>query len=161
MTINIAGYDVLIDDEDYERVSMYKWYLIRYFIETHKLVYFSRCFYDENRKRYTMSLHRYIMRLSYHDNLVCDHINGNTLDNRKCNLRICSSLENSRNRKLQINNKTGYKGVYISKASGRYIARIRVNNKGIFLGEHDTPEEAYAAYCEASKKYHGEFGRLK
>ena len=93
--------------------------------------------------------------------MVVDHINGDTLDNRKCNLRICTQADNIKNRKKDIDNSSGYKGVNWSKSNKKYLARICVNKKIIYLGYHATAELAYSAYCEASKKYHGEYGRLE
>lgn len=82
---------------------------------------------------------------------IVDHINGDIRDNRKCNLRICSTAENVRHR-------SGVKGWYLDRSTGRYFSRIRVDGKIIHLGMFDTKEDAAAAYRAASVKYHGEFG---
>lgn len=110
-------------------------------------------------------LHRVIMERIVGRTLiskeVVDHINQNTLDNRRCNLRLCSHAENLRNGKMRPNNTTGYKGVTYVKRDKKYIAVIHYNNEQINLGRFKTAEDAYQAYCEASKKYHGEFGSVK
>jgi hypothetical protein len=160
MEIEICGYKVQIDEEDYERVTALAWHINTYTVSKCGKVYILHT-YRINKKTYPVSLHRFILGLTYHDNKVCDHISGDTLDNRKCNLRVCTTAENVRNCKLGKGNTSGYKGVYFNKRAKRYLAQIKLNNKKIHLGYYDTPEEAHAAYCEASKKYHGEFGRTE
>ena len=83
-----------------------------------------------------------------------DHINGDKLDNRICNLRDVPRHVNSQNqRKPMSTNKTGFLGVYPHK--NQFAARIRLPDKSrLFLGLHNTPEEAHAAYLEAKRKYH-------
>lgn len=81
---------------------------------------------------------------------VVDHINGDIRDNRRSNLRLCSTAENVRHRH-------GVKGWYLDK-SGKYFSRVRVDGKIIHLGMFLTKAEARDAYIEASKKYHGDFG---
>lgn len=88
-----------------------------------------------------------------------DHINGDTLDNRRENLRLASRSQNQMNRKRSKNNKTGYKGV--SQRGKTFHAQITANGKKLHLGQHATAEIAFAVYCEAVKKYHGEFGRTE
>lgn len=86
-----------------------------------------------------------------------DHINGNKLDNRKCNLRICTHAENMRNQKVRKDCKTGVVGVRWDKNRMRWSAQISVNNKTIPLGRFDSFEEAMTARLNAEKKFHGEF----
>jgi len=158
MEIELCGYKVLIDDEDYEKIIKYNWYITKPNGKT--FVYFSRMVSDIS-KRYNISLHRYIMGAQLYDKNIIDHINGNTLDNRKCNLRICTSFGNNCNSRKQKNNKSGYKGVSYYKRNNKYVATIGYKNKTLFLGYYDNPLDAHAAYCEASKKYHGEYGRTE
>jgi hypothetical protein len=84
-----------------------------------------------------------------------DHINRNKSDNRIENLRLATKIENGQNRKENSNNKLGLKGVCFF--GGKYISQIKVFEKRIKLGCFDSPELAYAAYIEASRKYFGEF----
>lgn len=86
-----------------------------------------------------------------------DHINHNTLDNRRCNLRLASRRENARNRGAQKNNKLGVKGISQRK-DGMYRARIKVNGISIELGTFDYIYDAMLAYENGSKLYHGEYG---
>lgn len=84
-----------------------------------------------------------------------DHINCIKTDNRFCNLREATNLENRQNIHIpQSNNKTGFRGVSIEKESGKFKAQIKVNNKKITLGRFDKPEEAYQAYLNGKAKHH-------
>jgi hypothetical protein len=86
-----------------------------------------------------------------------DHINCDPSDNRLCNLRACSHAENARNRKVNTKNRSGFKGVSKSVNSSGWVARIQHDKKQINLGSFATPELAHAAYCEAARRYHGQF----
>ena len=99
-------------------------------------------------------LHRLIMNPEP-DELV-DNINNNPSDNRRCNLRIANKSQNGANRDKTKGNTSGYKGVTTLK-NGKYMARITVNYKGIYLGCYNTPEEAYKVYKKAEEKYFGEY----
>ena len=85
-----------------------------------------------------------------------DHINGDRLDNRWCNLREATRRENMRNVGLQKNNTSGYKGVH-QRENGKWRAVICVDLVQRNVGQFDTPEEAYKAYCDAADRLHGEF----
>ena len=89
---------------------------------------------------------------------VQDHINGNKLDNRKCNLRSCTQHENSMNCSTPKNNSSGYIGV-VKVKSGNYVARIMFRRKQIHLGTFKTIEEAIKKRKEAEIKYFGEYVR--
>ncbi|QRN86894.1 HNH endonuclease [Clostridia bacterium] len=89
-----------------------------------------------------------------------DHISGDKLDNRKSNLRVCLPEENIRNRKLNSNNRTGYKGVSYIGRLGKYRADIRAGNgKSVYLGLYTTSKEAATVYDRAAVLLHGEFAR--
>ena len=152
------GYVTLIDDIDADLVKI-KWYasglktLHRYAVrgiwsnKTTKLILMHR-----------VILERVIGRPLNQEEVV-DHINGNTLDNRRLNLRLANRKQNSRNRKRQ-KGSTEYKGVHLKK-NGMYSAQIQVDKKIKHLGTFATPEEAHKAYCEAAVKYFGEFARFE
>lgn len=101
-------------------------------------------------------LHRAIMKAKKGEQV--DHINGNTLDNRKENLRICTHAENIRNRNQRKNSNTKYKGVF--KSGKKWGASIGYENERYYLGVFKTQEEAAIAYNKAALKYHGEFALL-
>lgn len=100
-------------------------------------------------------MHRYIMRTP--NDLVCDHISKNTLDNRKSNLRNCTKTQSQANRKKPKNNKSGYKGVYWHLEKKKYVARLYMNKKTVFRKYFDDPKDAKKAYDQAAKKYYGEY----
>ena len=89
-----------------------------------------------------------------------DHRDLNKVNNRWSNLRAATVLQNMRNRSKYRNNTSGFKGVCRHKPGGKFKAQISVNGRRVHLGCFDTAEAAYAVYCEAAKKLHGEFARV-
>ena len=131
---------VLIDLDDVELVGKYKWYIDKGYAYNKQIDF----------------MHRLIM--NYPEGMVIDHINHNKLDNRKCNLRICTSAENSRNRKKQKGSYSSkYKGVYYDKQKNKWRVRVCVNNKPKHIGYYESEEEGVRAYDRACIKYHKEF----
>ena len=130
----------LIDIDDLELVSNYKWYLGKNNYVS------SKCKASDNKLIY---LHRLI--LNPDKGFVVDHINNYTLDNRKCNLRICTQHQNTINKKPSSSDT----GVFIR--AGRWEARIMYNYKNIYLGRFDTKDEAIMVRRQAEEKYFGEF----
>jgi hypothetical protein len=86
-----------------------------------------------------------------------DHINEIRDDNCEGNLRLANHSQNGCHRGKQKNNTSGFKCVSFDKRRNNWYSYINVNGKRFYLGRYDTSEKAYAAYCEAAKKYHGEF----
>lgn len=92
--------------------------------------------------------------------LLVDHIDGDPHNNRLANLRLATSRQNQCNQKTRSDNTSGLKGVSWSEERQKWQTGIQVNGKRIALGRFNTKEEAYAAYCEAARRLHGEFARL-
>lgn len=115
--------------------------------------------------RCLLSMHRVILERILGRVLLkdeeCDHRDLNTLNNCRSNLRIATRAQQGANRGLGKGNTSGFKGVYLNKRNGRWIAHIKVMGKHKMLGAYATPEEAHAAYCDAAVKYFGEFARFE
>ena len=100
-------------------------------------------------------LHRLIMDCP--DDMVVDHINHNSLDNRKFNLRVCTLQQNNKNQKKKSNNKSGVIGISWDKSRRKWCAQIMYNRKHIHLGRFKTKEEAIQARKQAEIEYFGEY----
>lgn len=116
-------------------------------------------------KRRTIRMHRVILERQLGRTLlnaeIVDHIDGDSLNNRRANLRIATYAQNNCNRKINKNNASGFKGVSWHRNTGKWRAVIKIGGNQISLGLYSTPEDAHAAYCKAAVKYHGEFARLE
>jgi hypothetical protein len=141
-----AGY-AKVSPEDFERASHRRWYAVKRGRKVPTL-------YAESAAHPQVLMHRFIVDCP--KGFVVDHINGDGLDNRRSNLRICSQRENSRNRV----GANGYCGVSWKADCGRWRARIMVDRREISLGVFDTPEQAAEAYNRAAIKHYGQFAKL-
>lgn len=103
-------------------------------------------------------LHRLIINAP--KGLEVDHINGNGLDNRIENLRICTASENRKNHKLLKTNKSGFNGVSWSKQENKWVVCISLKNKTFHAGSFLDKNEAAKKYNELAKKHYGNFARL-
>ena len=133
------GQTALVDDEDFEELNQFKWRVG--WTPTIKSFYAIR---DEKRgnKYTTLRMHRQIMQFPL--GLYVDHINHNTLDNRKENLRIVTARQNGQNRSGKTTSK--YPGVSWNKKSNKWIVWIRFNNKSLYLGMFTDEIDAFNAY---------------
>ena len=109
---------------------------------------------DSEYKQASVVMHRAIMNPE--NGFVVDHINGDGLDNRRENLRVCTTQENCWNSKKKTTNKSGFKGVSIH-VSGKWRATIFVSGKQISLGLYQSPEDAAEAYKKAASEKFGIF----
>ena len=112
-----------------------------------------------NGKRTTQRMHRLIMNCP--KGLLVDHKNHDGLDNRKCNLRLCTNAENQYNQKpLQKKTSSQYRGINWQKRIGKWDVWIQLNGKSIFLGSFSNEIEAAKAYDKKAKELFGEFAHL-
>lgn len=94
--------------------------------------------------------------------LYIDHINCIRHDNRFCNLRLATTLDNNRNmKKHRCNTSSKYKGVSWYSRHQKWMAQIRINGKSTHLGYFNDELSAHAAYCLAAKEHFGEFARFE
>jgi len=147
------GQSTIVDDDDYDFLMQRKWHAA---ISDGGVFYAkANSFIDGKRKQLIMS--RVIMNTPPH--LECDHINHNTLDNRKSNLRNCTRIENRRNGKAR-KASTKYLGVYRRKDDGKFIATISINGRSKEIGRFHNGWAAALAYDLAADKYYGDFANL-
>ena len=148
------GQVAIVDASDFVWLSQWNWFAR---IEKQHTYYAYRTVYGENRVQSTIAMHRLVVGVEAGNPLVVDHINGDGLDNRRVNLRLCESAQNTQNSRMYRNNTSGFKGVYLRQ--GKWAARISVGGKRIELGSFDNPDDAGEAYTKAAKIHHGEFAR--
>jgi len=146
----------LIDDEDFELVSAYKWCAA--WSPCAKSFYAKTTIRKPDGKQTALKMHRLIMNAQPGEEV--DHIHHLTLDNRKSELRLCTGSQNQQNRGAQSNNTSGYKGVCWNKQKQKWMAQICLNGKRKNLGLFATPELAHEAYCKAAYELHGDFARV-
>ena len=137
----------LVDDSDYERLTKYNWYLTTSGYVRHH--------YWVGKRSDCIQMHRLL--LSAPQGMQVDHINGNKLDNRRYNLRLCSNSQNGFNRKAYKTNTSGYKGVYFCKQKNKWIAQLSVNGRHISVGAFMSAKDASIAYNKKAKEVHGRF----
>lgn len=136
------GKIAVVDDDDFDFLSQWKWHCARDYAARSVL----------GRKLF---MHHQIVGRP--DGMVIDHINGNTFDNRKENLRFCDPANNTRNMRIRKDNTSGYKGVH--KDGGKYRSVIYKESTQIHLGMFDSAIDAAIAYDAAARKIFGEFAR--
>jgi hypothetical protein len=137
----------IVDAEDYELVSQVRWYLIKGY--AHRSV-------KTEGKFIGLKMHREIIDAP--KGVQVDHINGNKLDNRKINLRLCNNSQNQVNRGKAAVGSSTFKGVYLFK--GAWVARVTFNRKGVYLGRFGSEADAARAYDRKAQELFGDFAQL-
>jgi hypothetical protein len=145
-----GGHVAFVDDCDFERISAFSWNL-------NARGYASRWCILPNGRESTITMHREVMGFQNGDPSIVDHRDGVRLNCRRLNLRVTDFHGNSWNSGRKSSNTSGFKGVYLHKASGRWNARVTVRGRRVSLGYYDDPEEAFELYSLAVHLIHGEF----
>jgi len=153
MEVEIKGYSILIDEDDLHFINAgNKWHAAK----SGKSIYFRRWSKCINGKRHREWLHREIMGNNPY--YLVDHINCNTLDNRKINLRYCTVQQSNQNKTSH--NKSGYKGVRYDPDDKLYHAAGKHNGVTFYLGARKNGYDAYLLYCKWAMETFGEFANL-
>ena len=142
-----ANEEFYFDLEDYDKISGCCW-------SSGSIGYIHTVLLDK-----IVRMHRFLLNPNEYE--VIDHINHNTYDNRKMNLRKTTTSENQTNKKIQTNNTSGVTGVRWVKNRNKWVACININKKSIQLGSFLKFEDAVTARKEAEDKYYGEYKYIK
>lgn len=124
------GQFAIVDDEDFELVSRYKWHTMASKDKSH--------IYAASRLR----MHRLIIDAP--PDMFVDHINGDTLDNRRCNLRLCTNAQNQQNTGSR-GGSSRYKGVSFNKKSGKWIGAFLFEGRRYYCGLWDSEDDCARA----------------
>lgn len=138
-----------IDRQDYDKIKQWKWTCGG---SITKKFYARR--YSKGK---TIYMHRQIMDFP---DLEVDHVNGNTLDNRRKNLRIATHTENSKNRMVNKNSSSQLKGIWWYEKLKRWQVYIKTDRKRKYLGVFKDKILASKAYNDAALKYHGKYAKF-
>ena len=147
------GKFAIVDDNDFEELSKYKWH-------ANKMgnSYYAKTSFGKNgTKRIRPSMHGLILKLKKPQEI--DHINRDGLDNRKCNLRVCTRSQNQQNKRPQKQCTSKYKGVSWYEAGKKWRAFIMLKSKHYYLGGFNNEIECAKAYDKRAKELFGEFAR--
>lgn len=159
-TISLTrGLFAIVDDEEHERLSQWKW---------HAMPNGSGQFYAARRSRISdgrrpnepqklILMHRLIASVPI--DLVTDHINGDTLDNRRSNLRCATHTQNMQNRAKKRRSASRFKGVTWDRERMKWVAVLQADSTVHFLGRFEREEDAGLAYAAAAERFFGEFNR--
>jgi len=139
------GKETIVDNRYYDWLKKYQWYYINGYAMgriDNKVIY----------------MHRAILKAFLGEE--CDHINGDRLDNRRENLRLCTHVENIANRGKHKNNKTGHKGIQWDSRWRKWRARSKRNGEPLFDRGFENIEDAISFYREEILKHDKEFARF-
>jgi hypothetical protein len=141
-----------VDDSDFDMLSKYKWHYGGYWKITG---YAAR---RNGKYGETIMMHRVVLNTK--DKRQIDHKNGDKLDNRKENLRLCTRSQNLANSKIRINNTSGFKGICWYEDRKKWFTYINCQKKRYCLGYFSSKLDAALAYNKKSAELFGEFAYL-
>jgi hypothetical protein len=147
------GKVAIVDIEDYDEISRYRWHVKK----NHGTFYAVR-YENKNGRKIKISMHRQIMKASPEQQV--DHKHRNGLDNRRCELRFCTTSQNNMNRIFNKKGSSKYKGVHWDKSYGKWSVEIKKNGHSFKLGRFNNEIKAAKAYDKAAKKLFKEFAVL-
>ena len=149
------GQVTLVDDEDYEWLSQWRWCATKIYSG---VFYAVRGQWDPiTKKQPVIRMHRLIMNAKKGEEV--DHKDRDGLNNQKYNLRFCASGQNKQNAIGHANSSSRYKGVAFHKWSKKWQATIACNHKQVHLGYYELEEEAARVYDKKAIELFGEFAR--
>lgn len=151
---NFKGKYALVDDCDYDTLSQFNWCLDNKGYAVRRGRKKEGVLFDK-----LILMHRSILGV-FDSSLGIDHVNQDSLDNRRCNLRVCTQSQNNANQKNRVDSVSGFKGVTWVKSLKRWRAMIRINNVLRHLGVFTDKQEAAKAYNRAAVEYFGSFACL-
>lgn len=157
------GYKTIVDGEDKD-LAQHRWCAnLQKCRSGYVYIQVQRNVYPDGR-HHTEIMARVILERELgrplHSTERVDHADGDTLNNRRNNLRVATARQNRTNSRTGRNSKSGIKGVNRT-ANGRWGSRIKISGRDIHLGTFDTKEEAHDAYCRVAREHFGEFARFE
>ncbi|HEY8659877.1 MAG TPA: hypothetical protein VIM07_04430 [Chitinophagaceae bacterium] len=159
-SIVLTSVYAMVDDEDYERLSKNKWYIMRLYHCNTDILYARR--YEgspKNGNHKAILMHREVLGATSRLEKI-DHKDGNGLNNQKNNIRKCTHSENMSNRKVSHKKSNKYLGVFFKKNEDSYQAALKKDGKVYSTGYFKTTEQAAQAYNDLVLKYNPIYGRL-
>lgn len=148
------GKTTILDDDDFMSIIGRSWHFCGGYARTTVMDKESQSFRTK-----AIYLHRFLMGLSEDDPRHIDHINGDRLDNRKENLRVCEPFQNSMNALASIKSKTGVRGVCFDRQREKWVASLAVKGKKIWKKRFSSFDQAVAAREAEEIAVYGEYRR--
>jgi hypothetical protein len=147
------GKHAIIDEEDFELISQYKWSATE--PDHRRSIYARTNVKGVDGNYYTERMHRLLLGLQKGDGKIVDHVNGNGLDNRKTNLRVSSRSDNAANVAIHRGNKSGYKGVSFRKDRCLWRTEIRRHGLNVYKSYSKCVHLAGRKYNDNAVRIHG------
>lgn len=145
------GLVAIVDDDIYEQLANHKWHALN----IRGRFYAARTTWPERKM---VLMHRQALSISGRS-IQIDHIDGNSLNNCRSNLRLCNNAENNRNKALTVSNTSGFKGVSWNSDAKKWNSRIKYNYKTFHIGLYSDLKECALSYDIAALLIHGEFAK--